>query len=538
MKKALIYVRVSSDRQRIEGNGLESQLHRCEKFAEYQGYSVEEHFVDSFTGGGDFMNRPAMKSLLAYVDQRPYESYVVIFDDLKRFARDTIFHWNLREAFRVRNLQPLCLNYNFDDSPAGHFIETIHAAHNQLEREENKRQVIDKQKARLEKGYWAFGSIRGYKQTMTVEHGTLLVPDENAHIIKEALEGFANGRFLTQREVGKFLALKLGLKYLGPNAVKKILTRVIYAGYIEYPDWEVERRLGHHKPLISLDTYNRIQRLFREKGPKRRNQNIRKDFPLRGDVKCGHCKKYMTASWTTGKMKKQYAFYRCNNKDCHYSSKSIRKADIEGAYENLLKSIEASDKAKQLVKAVCEDVWKKREKEILVAHKRLRSSLDGKTEKIELYLERAVSSDSSELTKVYEEKAKVLISQRDAIKSKLESKLFTDVSFETSLETVLSYLKSPYFQWSNGDLETQKLVTRLAFGNSLEYDRENGFETLIKSLPIRLFELSEGPKQQLVDIEPESWNQLKHWLIESHERIKSYYGPENSHAFQRILSVE
>src|SRR5437870_11374933 len=94
---ALTYCRVSSDRQKKEGHGLDSQEHRCREFAIQKGYGEPERvFPDSFTGGGDFRLRPAMRELLAYIDSKPYNRYVVIFDDLKRFARDTEFHLQLR----------------------------------------------------------------------------------------------------------------------------------------------------------------------------------------------------------------------------------------------------------------------------------------------------------------------------------------------------------------------------------------------------------------------------------------------------------
>ena len=37
---------------------------------------------------------------------------VIIFDDLKRFARDRDFHWKLRKALSARGAVPKCLNFN------------------------------------------------------------------------------------------------------------------------------------------------------------------------------------------------------------------------------------------------------------------------------------------------------------------------------------------------------------------------------------------------------------------------------------------
>jgi site-specific DNA recombinase len=64
------------------------------------------------------------------------------------------------------------------------------AAQGQLEREQNKRQVIQKMTARLENGYYVFAPPTGYRFKKTAEHGKLLVRDEPvASIIAEAMEG-------------------------------------------------------------------------------------------------------------------------------------------------------------------------------------------------------------------------------------------------------------------------------------------------------------------------------------------------------------
>lgn len=44
MTRALIYCRVSSIKQRLEGSGLESQEQRCRAYADDKGYVVEAVF--------------------------------------------------------------------------------------------------------------------------------------------------------------------------------------------------------------------------------------------------------------------------------------------------------------------------------------------------------------------------------------------------------------------------------------------------------------------------------------------------------------
>jgi DNA invertase Pin-like site-specific DNA recombinase len=115
--KAIIYCRVSSSKQKTEGSGLESQEHRCRQYAKLNDYKVVEVFRDDFSGGGDFWHRPAMRQLLAFLDENSGENYTIIFDDLKRFARDIEFHWKLRKELKQRRATPECLNFNFEETP-------------------------------------------------------------------------------------------------------------------------------------------------------------------------------------------------------------------------------------------------------------------------------------------------------------------------------------------------------------------------------------------------------------------------------------
>lgn len=153
VQKAIIYTRVSDIKQATEGDGLGSQETRCRQYAEAKGYEVAAAFPDTITGSIDFMKRPGIVALLAFLDAQhaqPDENFAIIFDDPKRFARSTRFHIELREALRNRGATIECLNFRFDDTPEGEFFETIVAAQGQLERKQNGRQSAQKMKARMQ----------------------------------------------------------------------------------------------------------------------------------------------------------------------------------------------------------------------------------------------------------------------------------------------------------------------------------------------------------------------------------------------------
>lgn len=264
-RKALIYCRVSSKSQEDDGHGLESQEHRCRQYAAAKGDDVVAVFPDTITGKGDFMKRPGMVALLSFLDAKPEGPFVVIFDDLKRFARDTRFHIDLREAFRRRGAEVECLNFKFEDSPEGEFIETIMAAQGTLERKQNGRQVAQKMKARMQSGYWVHNPPVGYRYDKVEGRGKMLVPNEPfATIIRDAFEGRAMGRFQSDAEVKRFFEgfpnfprNKRGI--VTQQRVTDILTQPVYTGYICSETYGIEWLKSHHEPLITLETFDKVQ---------------------------------------------------------------------------------------------------------------------------------------------------------------------------------------------------------------------------------------------------------------------------------------
>ncbi|SMX30815.1 recombinase family protein [Octadecabacter ascidiaceicola] len=343
---------------------MESQETRCRQYATAKGYDIAAVFPDTFSGGGDFMQRPGMVALLSFLDAQPHENFVVIFDDLKRFARDREFHFLLRDSFRKRGAQVECLNFRFEDTPEGEFIETILAAQGQLERKQNGRQVSQKMKARLESGYWVFAAPQGYTYERVAGHGKLLVRDEPvASIIQEALEGFAAGRFETQSEVKYFLEQQPAFPKDTPSGairyekIIRLMSRIAYTGHVEYSDWDVSLRKGHHQPIISMETFDAIQQRLKEGSRPPFRKDISADFPLRGFITCDDCGTSLTSCWSTSKSGAKHPYYLCHSKGCESYRKSIRRDVIEGAFAGLIKDLQPTEGLFAVTKRMFKDAW-------------------------------------------------------------------------------------------------------------------------------------------------------------------------------------
>jgi site-specific DNA recombinase len=503
--KALIYCRVSSTKQAVEGHGLDSQEHRCREYAAVKGYEVEAVFPDDVSGGGDFMKRPGMVALLSYLDaQRDRKSYVVIFDDLKRFARETEFHIQLRRAFKLRGATVECLNFKFEDTPEGKFVETIFAAQGELEREQNRRQVIQKMQARASLGYWVFQAPIGYRIEKVAGHGKLLVRDEPlASIAQQALEAYACGRLETQGEIKRFLesqpAWPKTREGIVPwERINQMLTQTLYAGRIDIPRWNIHNVPARHEPLVSLETWQAAQdrRLGTAKAPARKD--LREDFPLRGFVSCACCGEAFTSCWSTGRSQK-YAYYLCDTKGCPEFRKSFRKEKIEGEFDTLLTELVPAKGLFNLAFALLRDLWNEK----LTSSGNLTTALQTEVmeieRKIDQLLDRIVDTTSDSVVAAYEKRIRDLEMRKAIAQEKIASSAAPRVSFGETYRTAFDFLANPWKLWRSERLEDRRAVLRLAFADRLAYARNEGYRTAKISIPFKMIGDLKMHKSEMVE---------------------------------------
>lgn len=499
----LVYCRVSSKRQETEGRGLMSQESRCIKELQIRQIPYRKTFADSFTGGGDFMRRPAMRDLLEYIDRHPNEKFVIVFDDLKRFARDVEFHIKLRTSLRIRDVLPLCLNFNFDDSPEGRYTELLMAGSAELERAQNRRQVLQKQKARLEKGYWAFRSKRGYTMTPDALHGTIPIPNkEGLEILQPALEGFASGLYARKIDVCRFLVEKGFWKKQSPeryiDKITTILTDPFYAGLIEYKEWDVVRVVGKHKGLISTEIFDRIQlRLKKENLGKTIRRDQSEDFIHRGLVNCDTCGSHLTAMWAK---KRTYRYYFCQNKKCEFRAKAIPLEHIEKGFDHILSHLNLSQDLEQEIKSTFDKVWKEETSDLIKQDLQRLKDIETVEQQIAEFAKLSVKAKNEFVRNSYETQIEKLSEDLIRLKGVVSiNQTDLDTPYQTALEKVIEFLKSPYDIWVNATLKEKHELYFFIFERKLAFNHKTGYQTNKIQSYISLFELFMCP--EALDVE-------------------------------------
>lgn len=498
IREALIYCRVSTTRQVHDGHGLDSQLQRCEEYARSKGYRVARRFFDEGVSGGLF-ERPAMQELIAYLDSRPTEDFAIIFDDLSRFARDVTVHLKMKTELESRGARLECLNYNFDNSPEGEFIEVVLAGKAQLDRQQNKRQVCQKMKARLERGYWCFHQPTGYEFYSDPSHGKLLRPKEpEAAIIREALEGFARGILLTQRDVQDFINAKnyKGVGNIHLEGVKRILTQPLYAGLIDYPPWRVKRMQGHHEPLISMETFERVELRLQEKVQHRVRIDDRAEFPLRRFILCEECGIGLTASWSRGRNKQKYPYYHCKTRACKLN---VAAQKLEEAFSSTLQEVKPTEGILKLFSHILSEEFKQRLTIDVGNVKEREQKINTLKASIQELAELALKSRSDDVREVYEIQMEQKIQEVKALQDST-TQVIPARDFGNTLQKGEAILKNPLETWQSGSLKDRQMIQTIVFRQGPSFSRTNGCGNIKYSLLYRVLMKSTSDKSSLVEM--------------------------------------
>ncbi len=492
----LPYVRVSDKGQEKTGDGKNSQEHRLRRHAADLGYVVERVFSDVKSAGGHFKSRPGIVELLDYLDANKGKRYVILIDDLKRFSRDAEFYWPLRRAISRRGGRLESPNFRFEDSPEGRHQETSTAASGQLEREQGARQTRQKMQARLERGYAVFNAPLGYTYVENPdpdEGGMILVKEEPyASILQEVLQGYASGRFSIQAEVKRFLESQPEFPHdrrggVTNTRVTRILTNLIYAGYVDYKPWGVPPTKAKHEPLINFETFQRIQDRLRGKAYAPARADLSRDFPLRGSVRCG-CQRPLTSCWTKGRTA-EHPYYLCFNRGCASYGKSIRRDVIESEFAKLLASVQPPPELFKVAEKMLRKLWERSlqaSDALIQAHQQ---ELVRLKKQIAQLLDRVVQTQNDSVVAAYEERISELERQRIAIEERIEGSAEPKTrTFDETLRTAFGFLAKPLIAWQFGDIDLKRMVLKLTFAEDLVYVRNEGFRTANLTLPFKVLE--------------------------------------------------
>ena len=142
-------------------------------------------------------------------------------------------------------------------------------------------------------------------------NGNLYQNKEKADIVKRVFNMFGKGLY-TQGQIRNILA-KEDIK-LTPTQIFYMLRNSVYCGKMFSPSLHDTYIIGKHEPIISEELFDKVQCILNDKDKLTTSDTIVNPlFPLKQFVICPNCGCPITASSSTGRKNKKYAYYRQNN---------------------------------------------------------------------------------------------------------------------------------------------------------------------------------------------------------------------------------
>lgn len=258
--KAAIYMRVSTEDQAREGFSLAAQLDKLQSYCKVRDWIVAGSYTDDGYSGRN-IRRPAYTQMMDEMDQ--WDTILVIKMD--RIHRNSKNFMVMMENLKKQEKEFVSITESLDTSTAmGRFVMDIIQRIAQLESEQIGERVYIgmEQKAKTkDKGPVGHEYPFGYKWDK--DKKTLIEVQKELEIVRKIYDLYIKGDTITQ----------IHKKTKVPRTtVHYILHNCFYAG--------VERWCKFFKkldiePCISIDTFNEVQKLIRQRCP-----NMKKYKPM------------------------------------------------------------------------------------------------------------------------------------------------------------------------------------------------------------------------------------------------------------------
>ena len=206
----------------------------------------------------------------------------------------------------------------------------------------------------------------------------------------------------------------------------------------------------------------------------------------------------MTSCWSKSSTGDKHPYYMCFTRGCPDYRKSIRRDDMEDAFEGIVRSLQPSAGMIATAKAMFRDAWDQRGRAGNEQRFELDRQIKGIDKQIESLVDRVVESDNAALIKAYEQKIAKLQKERLQAEENREKIGKPQHVYDEIFELAMAFLSTPWNLWESGQTNLRKLVLRLAFPDRISYKRGSGFSNAKKAFPFRLLESVSGSEIGMV----------------------------------------
>jgi|GEM_PF-1001803 len=346
-KRAIIYCRVSTDKQEQDGESLEYQEEKCRQYAQVRDMDVLIVLKEAKSGFIHYSLREQLTLARQFI--RDHMADVIIVWDLRRFSRNFVHSAMIFEEIESNDAEIVSVSENIDNSLTGKLIRSILAWSAESEREKIVEYANRHWQTRLEHNLpvgtgrapygWEWGDKGKTFYVINQEEATVRFSIFQMFVEMDmSIRGIAHK--LTEDGIlppAKSRGADVRSTAWQPSTVYTILRDVANIGILQIckstkvmtaKGTETRKPNANMKTipdglplLVSVEVYELAQmKLKTNKSDKSHLHRNPEDFLLKGHIYCKTCGYKMQGRYQTSRHEQVYSYYACTNHRNKYDS--------------------------------------------------------------------------------------------------------------------------------------------------------------------------------------------------------------------------
>jgi len=337
--KYFLYTRKSSESEDRQVQSIDDQVNRLKELARDLNLEIKKIYTEAKSAKKP-NNRPLFDEMIQRIENG--EADGILCWQINRLSRNPIdsgkLSWLLQQGI-LKSIQTIDRQYLPDDNVILFSVESGTANQYILDLKKNVKRG---QESKLAKGWLPCFAPQGYLNSRVKEKGEndILKDPERFPLIRKMWDLMLTGNYtppqileIANNEWGYRTrkTKRSGGNPLSRSGIYRIFTNIFYTGIIEYSGRQYG---GKHEPMITLEEYDRVQKLLGRKGRLRPKTH---KFAFTGFIRCAECGCLYTAETKTKFIKstgelRDYTYYHCTHrkKDINCSQRTaIKDKDLE-----------------------------------------------------------------------------------------------------------------------------------------------------------------------------------------------------------------
>ena len=312
-----LYARKSSESEDRQVQSIEDQTNRMKELAKSLGITIKEILTEAKTAKKPYC-RPVFMDMLERIEKG--EAQGILCWQINRLSRNPIdsgtLSWMLQQG-TLKSIQTIDRQYLPDDNVLLFNVESGMANQFIIDLRKNSRRGME---GKADRGWLPSRAPLGYLNDV-IEH-TIVVDEQRFMLVRKMWDLMLTGNY-TPQQIRQIANKEWGFRTpktkrdggveLATSMMYKIFNNIFYTGSFT---WAGKVYTGNHKPMITLEEYDRVQVILGKKGKPRSQTH---EFAYTGLMRCEVCGSMYTASEkmkivkSTGELK-TYVYYHCTRR--------------------------------------------------------------------------------------------------------------------------------------------------------------------------------------------------------------------------------